>query len=132
MADPIDSLFDDSPTSDPIDTLFDSGAPDPVDTLFEAATPEAPDALDNLFADEEPGILDTIGGKLKTTAKLFYPSGQQELLNDPDTAGVTGALLSPLGVLGIGDTAIAESATVVLRRRGVFNVQQHAGRYDAR
>lgn len=42
-------------------------------------------------------------------AKLLTPTGQAELLANPETAGVAGAILGPVGIVAGGDSPIAET-----------------------
>src|SRR5690606_29739551 len=86
-------------------TLADRYMPDAVETEPIATPAEQP-------APEKPSLLSRFGSGLKNVGKMFTQSGQEELLDNPETAGVAGAILGPLAVISgglAGDSPIAET-----------------------
>lgn len=89
-----------------LDALPDEPAPAPATPAVEDKPAVSPLSGLGLIGDYAGKALDAV---VDNPATRWMAGMQQEALNDPDRAGIAGAILSPLAVLGIGDTPIAES-----------------------
>jgi len=116
--------FDDTPK------LLSASDFEPEQKLLSADDFEAPEP-------EPQGFLETAGNAIskgfKDATRIFTPSGQQELLNDPETAGFAGAILGPISTLtGMGDSPIVETEKENRSRAAMAGIEYGGGDYAGR